>query len=103
MVPCGGLSCTSYGLSGCGPADGGANHRRRCSVAGVAFRAGHSVNEDQLRAHARKLLADYKVPERILFLAELPKGLTGKVDRRSLRDILIAQADVLKQRLVSGV
>src|SRR5262249_24953075 len=72
-------------------------------VAGVALRASHSVNEDQLRAHARKLLADYKVPERILFLAELPKGLTGKVDRRSLRDILIAQADVLKQRLVSGL
>ncbi len=72
-------------------------------VAGVALRAGHSVNEDQLRAHARKLLADYKVPERVFFLAEVPKGLTGKVDRRSLRDILIAQPDVLKQRVVSGV
>jgi len=71
-------------------------------VAGVALRAGHSVNEDGLRDHARKLLADYKVPERIFFLAEVPKGLTGKVDRRSLRDILIAQPDVLKQRVVSG-
>src|SRR5262249_54377467 len=53
-------------------------------VAGVALRAGHAVNEDQLRAHARTLLADYKLPERIFFLTELPKGLTGKVDRRSL-------------------
>ncbi len=69
----------------------------------MALRAGHSVNEDQLRAHARKLLADYKVPERIFFLTELPKGLTGKVDRRSLRDILIAQPDLLKQHVVPGV
>jgi len=72
-------------------------------IAGVALRAGHSVNEDELRVHARKLLADYKVPERVFFLPELPKGLTGKVDRRSLRDMLIAQADVLKQRVVSRV
>ena len=71
-------------------------------VAGVALRAGRSVSEDQLRAHARKLLADYKVPERIFFLPELPKGLTGKVDRRSLRDILVAQPDVLKQ-ILGGV
>jgi long-chain acyl-CoA synthetase len=72
-------------------------------VAGVALRTGHSVNEDQLRAHARKFLADYKVPERIFFLSELPKTLTGKVDRRSLRDSLIAQPDLLQQRVVSGV
>jgi long-chain acyl-CoA synthetase len=61
------------------------------------------VNEDQLRVHARKLLADYKVPQRVFLLPELPKGLTGKVDRRSLRDILIAQPDVLEQRVVSRV
>ena len=72
-------------------------------VAGVALRAGHLVNEDQLRVHARKLLADYKVPQRVFLLPELPKGLTGKVDRRSLRDILIAQPDVLEQRVVSRV
>jgi acyl-CoA synthetase (AMP-forming)/AMP-acid ligase II len=69
----------------------------------VTLRAGHSLSENQLRAHACKLLADYKVPERIFFLAELPKSLTGKVDRRSLRDSLIAQPDLLQQRVVSGV
>jgi long-chain acyl-CoA synthetase len=72
-------------------------------VAFVVLRAGQSLKEDQLRTHARELLADYKVPERILLLAELPKGLTGKVDRRSLRDILIAQPDLLEQRVVSWV
>jgi long-chain acyl-CoA synthetase len=72
-------------------------------VAFVVLRASHSLTEDQLRAHARELLADYKVPERILFLTELPKGLTGKVDRRSLRDILIAQPDLFEQRVVAEV
>jgi long-chain acyl-CoA synthetase len=72
-------------------------------VAFVALRPGHSLTEDQLRTHARKLLADYKVPDRIFFVAELPKGLTGKVDRRSLRDILIAQPDLLEQHVVAGV
>ena len=71
-------------------------------VAWVALRASYSVTEDQLRGHARGLLADYKVPERIFFLAELPKGLTGKVDRRGLRDILIAQPDLLEQGTVLG-
>ena len=71
-------------------------------VACVALRAGQTVTEEKLRAHARELLADYKLPERIFFLAELPKGLTGKVDRRSLRDILIAQPDLLEQRVVPG-
>jgi long-chain acyl-CoA synthetase len=72
-------------------------------VAFVVLRAGHSLTEDQLRTHACELLADYKVPERILFAAELPKGLTGKVDRRSLRDILIAQPDLLEQHAKAGV
>src|SRR5262249_29597042 len=72
-------------------------------LAWVALRAGLSLSEDQLRAHARRLLADYKVPERIFFLPELPKGPTGKVDRRSLRDILIAQPNLLEQRVVPRV
>jgi acyl-CoA synthetase (AMP-forming)/AMP-acid ligase II len=63
-------------------------------VAFVALRPGHLVREDELRAHAANLLADYKVPERILLIAETPKGLTGKVDRRRPRAILIAQSEL---------
>src|SRR5262249_17362982 len=50
-------------------------------VAFVALRGGHSAGADELRAFARERLADYKVPERILFLESLPKGITGKVQR----------------------
>jgi len=69
----------------------------------VVLRSRQSLTEDQLRAHLCKPLAGYKVPERIFLLAELPKGLTGKVDPRSLRDLLIAQPNFLEQRVVPGV
>lgn len=36
--------------------------------------------------HCRKKLADYKVPSEIEFIDELPKGPTGKVLRRELRE-----------------
>ena len=50
------------------------------------------ATEAELQAFARERLADYKVPECIYFLQELPKGLTGKVDRRSLKEKLRAEA-----------
>ncbi len=65
-------------------------------VAFVSLRHGHHVMQDQLIAHARTLLADYKVPTRIFFMDELPKGVTGKVDRRRLRDVLLANPDFIE-------
>jgi long-chain acyl-CoA synthetase len=56
----------------------------------VVLRAAGTLTAEQLRDHARERLADYKVPERILFVASLPKGLTGKVDRRALKESLAA-------------
>jgi long-chain acyl-CoA synthetase len=58
-------------------------------VAGVVFRKGTSATEDEVRRHAREVLADYKVPERVHVFAALPKGPTGKVHRRAVRDMLL--------------
>jgi long-chain acyl-CoA synthetase len=58
-------------------------------VAVVALREGASGDEADIVAHARRTLADYKVPERVHFLPVLPKGPTGKVLRRALKDALI--------------
>jgi len=55
----------------------------------VAFREGHAVSEQELRDFARERIADYKVPERIWILPDLPKGLTGKIDRRALSEMLL--------------
>jgi long-chain acyl-CoA synthetase len=39
-----------------------------------------------LQDFVRENIASYKVPEVMRFLAELPKGPTGKVHRRTLRE-----------------
>ena len=56
-------------------------------IAFVALRDGHAAGELELRDFVRSRIADYKTPERIVFLPVLPKGLTGKVQRRELRDL----------------
>ena len=56
-------------------------------VAFVALREGKTASEQELRDLVRSRIADYKTPERIVFLPVLPKGLTGKVQRRELKDL----------------
>jgi long-chain acyl-CoA synthetase len=58
-------------------------------IAFVALRDGFTATEAELRDFVRTRIADYKVPERILFLPSLPKGLTGKVQRRELKDMML--------------
>jgi long-chain acyl-CoA synthetase len=55
-------------------------------IAFVALRVNMNANETSLREFSRQRLADYKVPMRIMFLDSLPKGLTGKVQRRVLKE-----------------
>jgi long-chain acyl-CoA synthetase len=59
-------------------------------LAFVTLRDGRSVGEQELRDHTRQQLADFKVPERFLFRTDLPKGITGKVQRRALKEVLVA-------------
>ena len=40
---------------------------------------------EEIRAHCRSLMANYKVPTSIQFLAEIPKNAVGKALRRELR------------------
>jgi len=56
-------------------------------LAFVAVREGHAVSAEELVAFSRQHLAEYKCPERVLFLPVLPKGATGKVQRRALKDL----------------
>jgi long-chain acyl-CoA synthetase len=72
-------------------------------VAFVALREGHYFSEEDLLSHARTMLSEYKVPTRVYFMDALPKGLTGKVDRRRLRDMLLADTDLLESEVVSRV
>jgi acyl-CoA synthetase (AMP-forming)/AMP-acid ligase II len=56
--------------------------------AAVVLHEGHSASEKELREFAAIRLADFKVPRKIVFLDEIPKGATGKLQRIGLAEKL---------------
>ncbi|PZW38949.1 acyl-CoA synthetase (AMP-forming)/AMP-acid ligase II [Humitalea rosea] len=54
----------------------------------VVLREGMVLTERELRDHAALHLADFKVPRKVVFLAEIPKGATGKLMRIGLAEKL---------------
>jgi acyl-CoA synthetase (AMP-forming)/AMP-acid ligase II len=50
----------------------------------VVLREGQAVTERELQAFVAQRAADYKVPKKILFMDEIPKGATGKLQRIGL-------------------
>lgn len=57
-------------------------------AAAIVLREGQSVPDHELRAFASSRLAAFKVPRKIVFLAEIPKGATGKLQRIGLAEKL---------------
>jgi acyl-CoA synthetase (AMP-forming)/AMP-acid ligase II/thioesterase domain-containing protein/acyl carrier protein len=55
-------------------------------MAAAVLRRGAAAGEAALRRHLAARLAPYKVPLRILAVAEIPKGPTGKVSRSGLAE-----------------
>ncbi len=55
-------------------------------VAVVVLHDGVSLEEHEIIGYCRERLAAYKYPREIRFLAELPKGPTGKILKTELRD-----------------
>jgi fatty-acyl-CoA synthase len=54
-------------------------------VAVVVLRRGAALSEEQVRDHCRGHLAKFKVPDRVKFVAALPRSASGKVLKRELR------------------
>ena len=50
----------------------------------VVLRDGHQATERELQQFVAGRAADYKVPKKILFMDEIPKGATGKLQRIGL-------------------
>jgi acyl-CoA synthetase (AMP-forming)/AMP-acid ligase II len=61
--------------------------------AAVVLADGATATADELREFAAQRLAAFKVPNRIVFLDEIPKGATGKLQRIGLADKLGLSAD----------
>ncbi len=64
----------------------GAPHKRLGEevAAMVVLHEGHECEERELQQFVAKRVAGYKVPKKILFVDELPKGATGKLQRIGL-------------------
>ncbi|WP_198371781.1 acyl--CoA ligase [Roseomonas rosulenta] len=56
--------------------------------AAVVLREGMECSERELRDFAAQHLADFKVPRKVVFLPEIPKGATGKLMRIGLAEKL---------------
>ncbi|WP_155968552.1 alpha/beta fold hydrolase [Kamptonema formosum] len=61
--------------------------------AAVILRENLSVTEREIQEFAAAQLADFKVPRRVIFVGEIPKGATGKLQRIGLAEKLGVVAD----------
>ena len=57
-------------------------------AAAVVLRESSEATEGEIRSFASERLAGFKVPRKILFLEEIPKGATGKLQRIGLAEKL---------------
>jgi oxalate---CoA ligase len=56
--------------------------------AAIVLATGHELDEAAVRAFAAERLARFKVPEKVVFVDEIPKGATGKLQRIGLAEKL---------------
>ncbi len=71
-------------------------------AAAVVLRDGQAVTAQELRKMAVNSLADFKVPRQIVFVDEIPKGATGKIQRIGLAEKLKAELDANTAREAAG-
>ena len=57
-------------------------------AAALVLREGAKTSEGEIREFAGRRLADFKVPRKVIFLDEIPKGPTGKLQRIGLAEKL---------------
>lgn len=63
-------------------------------AAAVVTRDGASLDQGAVSQFLRGRLADYKMPRRLFFTTEIPKGPTGKVQRHKLADAFATTPDL---------
>jgi len=61
-------------------------------AAAVVLRPGAKVTSDELRAFLGEQLATFKVPRRISIVDRLPRGITGKVQRSRLNEVVARES-----------
>ena len=66
----------------------GAPHPKYGEVVHAVVVTSGPLEERELRDHCAEILASFKIPDRVTFLDEIPKGATGKVQRHTLAELL---------------
>ncbi|AFZ26137.1 acyl-CoA synthetase (AMP-forming)/AMP-acid ligase II [Cylindrospermum stagnale PCC 7417] len=64
-------------------------------AAAIVLRQNAHVTEKEIRAFVATKLAEFKVPTQVVFLAEIPKGSTGKLQRIGLAKKLASQLKII--------
>lgn len=59
-------------------------------AAAIVLRTGHSLTEDELKVFIGGYVTKFKVPAKIVFMEALPKGPSGKILKRAIRDHLVS-------------
>ena len=54
--------------------------------AGIVLKSNKDLTEHELIHHCRNFLGEFKSPDKIHFLKELPKGSSGKIQRLKIKD-----------------
>ncbi len=62
-------------------------HWGETPVAFVALRPGRTATEAELIEHCRSLLTHFKVPSRVVFVDDLPRTASGKIQKFLLREL----------------
>ena len=58
----------------------------------VVTKSGHSLTEAAIIGALKGEIANFKVPKRVFFVADLPRNAMGKVQKRTLREQFAASA-----------
>ena len=53
----------------------------------IVLREGENATEEEMMAYCRQHLADFKCPKTVAFLEDIPKGPTGKLLKKRLREM----------------
>ncbi len=69
-------------------------------AAAVVLKPNQKMTEQMLRFYLFDKLSDFKVPSKVIFLDEIPKGATGKIQRLKMAELL---ADYLQEKHIAPV
>ena len=64
------------------------------SCAAIKLKPGHFEKEESMKAFIKDKVADYKVPDRVVFLDEMPMTDSGKIKKIALEEALREQMEV---------